>query len=478
MTKPTRRAFTVSLAAGLAAGLTHAGAASADANPYAGTWTGTLAAGPVKLRLKLVVEAASATLYSLDQGGGAIPSSALRTDGKLTVEFAVIQARYEATVSGDTLSGTFTQGGQAMPLEFKRGDVFAGVVPAKPEPVTPALLERLRSEAHMPAVAAAWSNDGAAATVLASGRRSATADVAVTPDDLWHLGSITKSMTATLVARMVEKGGITWDTTVGDVLGKAVPKMNPAYAKATFRHLLSHHAGLPGDAGMSVFWNLPRDDGPDPRADRLRLVAVALGEAPVAGLGEQMVYCNAGFVTAGAMLEQVYGRPWESLIQTEVFEPLGLHSAGFGAPGHPSKLDQPLGHRPGPDGGLLPAEVGPGKLSDNPVAIAPAGRVHMGLSNLVLYLNIHMQQPKTYLLPESWEILHTPPFGGNYAMGWVVNDAGQLWHNGSNTLWYAEVVIDPRRKIVAAAATNDGNLTEAQRAIGTLLQSAILTAQT
>lgn len=472
MTKPTRRAFTASFAVGLMLART----ASADTNPYAGTWSATLGAGPAKLRVKLVVEAASATLYSIDQGGGAIPSSKLTADGKLTIEFAVIQARYEGTLTGDTLSGTFTQGGQVMPLEFKRGDLFAGVVPARPEPVTPSLLERLRGEAHMPAVAAAWARDGAAATVLASGRRSAAAEATVTPDDLWHLGSITKSMTATLMARMIEKGGITWDTTVGDVLGGAVPKTNPAYARATVRHLLSHHAGLPGPAGESVFASLNYEDGPDPRADRLRMVAAALGEAPVAGLGERMVYSNAGFVTAGAMLEQVYGRSWEDLIKAEVFEPLGLNSAGFGAPGHPGKLDQPLGHRPGSGGVLLPVDVVPRKESDNPVALGPAGRVHMNLPDLVRYLNAHMQQPPAFLKAGSWKTLHTPPYEGNYAMGWMVNGAGQIWHNGSNTMWYAEVFADPARGIVAAAATNDGDLGQVQRPVGLLLQSAALTA--
>jgi len=472
MTKPTRRAFTATFAAGLLI----AGTASADTNPYAGTWSGTLGAGPAKLRLRLVVEAASATLYSIDQGGGAIPSSKLAADGKLIVEFAVIQARYEATLNGDTLSGTFTQGGQATPLEFKRGDLFAGVVSARPEPVTPSLLERLRSEARMPAVAAAWARDGAAATVLVSGRRSVTADIAVTPDDLWHLGSITKSMTATLMARMIEKGGITWDTTVGDVLDKAVPKMNPAYAKATVRHLLSHHAGLPGPAGESVFASLGYEDGPDPRTDRLRLVAAALGEAPAAGLGEKMVYSNAGFVTAGAMLEQVYGRAWEELIRVEVFEPLGIRSASFGAPGKPGKLDQPLGHQPGLVGFLTPVEVGPGRRSDNPVALGPAGRVHMNLPDLVRYLNAHIQQPPAFLKADSWKTLHTPPYEGNYAMGWMVNGDGQIWHNGSNTMWYAEVFADPARGIVAAAATNDGDLGKVRRPVGLLLQSAVLTA--
>lgn len=477
MNKPTRRLFTSALAAGLA----FAGTASADASPYAGTWSGTLVAGAVKLRLKLVIEASTATIYSLDQGGSAIPASGLKTDGKLTVEFAIIQARYEATVSGDTLSGTFTQGGQPLPLEFKRGDLFAAaaVAPPKSEPLTLTQdsLNQIRADTHMPAVAAAWARNGGVATVLASGLRSVDAGAAVTPADQWHLGSITKSMTATLVARMIERGGIGWDTTVGEVLGKTVPGMNAAYRTASFRHLLSHHAGLPANAGMGLLSSLPRDDGPDPRSDRLRYVAAALAEAPIAGLGEKMVYSNSGFVTAAAMLEAVFGKPWESLIVAHLFQPLGIASAGFGAPGTPGKLDQPLGHGVDRPDHLVAVEVGPGKPSDNPVALGPAGRVHMSLSDVVLYLNAHMSQPESFLKAGSWKTLHTPPFTGRYAMGWMVGADGQLWHNGSNTVWYAEIAVDPARKAVAAAATNDGVLTQVQPAVAAILKSALVRAQ-
>ncbi len=473
MTKPTRRLFTATLAVGLAL----ADKAFADTNPYIGTWSGTLIAGSAKLRLKLVIEAATATIYSLDQGGSAIPASGLKTDGKLTVEFAIIQARYEATVSGDRLSGTFTQGGQPLPLEFKRGDLFAAAPPARVEVLTPAYLDQMRADTHMPAVAAAWADNGGVATVLASGVRSVDANIVVTPADRWHLGSISKSMTATLVARMIEKGGIGWDTTVGEVLGKTVPDMNPAYRTANLRHLLSHHAGLPADAGMSLLSTLPREDGPDPRNDRLHYVAAALAEAPVAGLGEKMVYSNSGFVTAGAMLEAVFGQPWETLIAAHLFQPLAITSAGFGAPGTPGKLDQPLGHGVDRPDHLVAVEIGAGKSSDNPVALGPAGRVHMSLSDVVLYLNAHMSQPESFLRAGSWKMLHTPPFTGRYAMGWMVGGDGQLWHNGSNTVWYAEVAVDPARKVVAAAATNDGVLTQVQPAIAAILKSALVRAQ-
>jgi CubicO group peptidase (beta-lactamase class C family) len=40
----------------------------------------------------------------------------------------------------------------------------------------------------------------------------------VTLDDRWHLGSCTKSMTASLAAMLIEDGLLRWDTTVGEIL--------------------------------------------------------------------------------------------------------------------------------------------------------------------------------------------------------------------------------------------------------------------
>jgi hypothetical protein len=56
-------------------------------------------------------------------------------------------------------------------------------------------------------------------------------------------------------------------------------------------------------------------------------------------------------------------------------------------------------------------------------------------------------------------------------MGWA-NRNGMLWHNGSNTLWYAEVMFDPARGIVAMAAANDGRAGVLGRPIGAALLGA------
>jgi hypothetical protein len=67
-------------------------------------------------------------------------------------------------------------------------------------------------------------------------------------------------------------------------------------------------------------------------------------------------------------------------------------------------------------------------------------------------------------------MLHTPHFDGDYALGWVVQQDGRLWHNGSNTLWYAEAAFMPGASAFAAA--NDG-YPETEAAVGEALRRAL-----
>lgn len=247
-----------------------------------------------------------------------------------------------------------------------------------------------------------------------------------------------------------------------DTPGAAVP---PAYRDATLLHLLSHRAGLQRDlTGMEFSHFLD-----DAREERLKFARAALAQKPAWAVGAQMGYSNNGYVIAGAMLETLTGKPWETLIQTEVFKPLGIRRAGQGAPGRKGRIDEPLGHTV-KDGKRVPDPAGvPG--SDNVVALGPGGRVHMPLSDMLTYLKAHRDRPARFLKAESWTKLHTAHFRDNYALGWFVRPDGALWHNGSNTMWYAEVFVDPEGGSVCAACANDA-ATDTKTAVAEMLMSA------
>jgi len=318
-------------------------------------------------------------------------------------------------------------------------------------------------------MAAASTRRGSPNRLLIDGERQLGTGVAIAENDRWHLGSITKSMTATLVARLVEAAVVHWDDTAGDALRDVAPQMNDAYRPATFRHLLSHRAGLQANLPLPEFDKFSRTIA-DARDERRAFVRLALSLAPQGPLSTTFEYSNSGYVVVGAMLEAKLGKSWEELIKAHLFEPLGLASAGFGAPGRAGAIDQPAGHAIVPGAGLKPFPVG-GRITDNPVVLGPAGRVHMNLNDVLHYLTAH-RDGTSLLTGNSWRTLHTPPFGGEYALGWGVRKDGAIHHSGSNMLWYAEVLVDATRGVAAAAVANDGDMTRVAPALAKVLNEA------
>ena len=55
-------------------------------------------------------------------------------------------------------------------------------------------------------------------------------------------------------------------------------------------------------------------------------------------------------------------------------------------------------------------------------------------------------------------------------MGWVREPEGMLWHNGTNSLWYAEVAFSSETGVVAAVAANDGDTAEVGAPVSSLLR--------
>ena len=320
-----------------------------------------------------------------------------------------------------------------------------------------------RESADAPALGLVVQRPGEPPVVAVTGLRSATGDIAVSPEDAWHWGSISKSITATLVARLVDQGVVGWDDAAGDLLAEVAPEMREAFAFATFRHLLSHRSGMQANIPVVRFSEFPQAPE-DPVEDRARWIRIALDQEPVGELEAVYHYSNDGYIVAGAMLEAATGESWETLMRREVFEPLGLEGAGFGAPNGKGPYDQPRGHRPS-DGGDRPQ----GRTADNPAALGPAGRVHMPLADMARYLRVHAERDEEFLSAESWETLHTKPFGGNYALGWVVPDDVARWHNGSNGSWYAEAAFNLETGVVAAVVVNDGAIGEVQAAVSGLM---------
>jgi CubicO group peptidase (beta-lactamase class C family) len=448
--RPSRRDYLWGLASFVAAG---ASARGEQVNPYTGTWSvSTTDEQGVTQRLKIVITAdRKASLVIVDEANISIPASLVElASPDVNIEWKSVGVAFKGVLKNDTIEGTISSAtaGESQAITFVRGDLFAVNIPVLPPGVMDQKrLQQLRIIAEAPAMGVAWAFASGKDRVLVDGLRAADAKTQVALADQWHIGSCTKSMTATLAARLVEAGHIKWEATVGQILGPHLPPFNAAYKDATLLQLLAHHSGLPHDVTGTDKYG--RGLRPDIRAERLQYLAAVLNEAPVVTPGKEDSYSNAGYVAAGAMLELVMDKPWEELMRAHVFAPLGLTSAGFGPPGHPDKYDQPVGHASGAGGKVRPAT----KLEEAdypPPVTGPCGTVHLNLRDLLAYLKAHRDRAASFLSEASWKTLHTAPFGGNYALGWGGKEDGTLSHSGSNGLWWANVVITPEGLAFAA----------------------------
>ena len=333
------------------------------------------------------------------------------------------------------------------------------------------VLESIRPKYNLPALAAAVILDGETVALSVVGERRFDSGVKATEDDQFHLGSCSKAMTATLLAVLVEQGKISWTTTLEDVFPELVDDMWADYRSITLLHLLSHHAGLPGKSQTwppgtdGSYWQELSGSAQEQRYEYLKMMVCREldrnEQLVLPKPGTLALYSNAGYVIAGAVAERVGGSSWEELVQEMVFEPLGMTTAGFGAMGIAEEMDQPWQHVI-QEGEIHP--IPPGPRSDNPPVLGPAGRIHCSIGDWAEFISTHLRGrlgQSSLLKQETFETLHTAPFGDRYALGWAVvtrDWAGgtTLTHTGSNTLNYALVWMAPRRGFAVILVTNLG----------------------
>ena len=327
------------------------------------------------------------------------------------------------------------------------------------------LIPDLRKEKKLVGLAAMVMVDGQLVASAVDGERKKGSGVPLEIGDRWHLGSVTKSITATMIARLVESGKMHWSDTVGECFPDA--SIHEDWKPVTLKQLLTHTAGAPANFSFQVALKQPAL-GPECTLARREAVLKVIGKKPAYPPGEKFAYSNVGYTIAGAMAEKATGATWEDLVKREVFEPLELTGAGFGPPKSPAKtLEQPRGHRT-----VLGWKVSVNDEADNTPIIGPAGTVHMTLSNLCTYATEHLRGDLgegKLLSAETYKLLHAPELD-HYACGWLKNEPSAeiphtvYWHNGSNTMWYALVAFIPEKKMVVAVTSNDGDVSKAEAA--------------
>lgn len=195
-----------------------------------------------------------------------------------------------------------------------------------------------------------------------------------------------------------------------------------------------------------------------------------LKSEPIYPPGRGYGYSNMGYCIAGHIAEAATGRPWESLMQALIFEPLGMTSAGEGPAYDSAEIEVPWGH----DRNNTP--IAPSLEADSPAAFSPGGgNLHVSMVDWSRFIAEHIKggrgESGQLLRAATYERLHRglpTGDGSHYGLGWNIserswargnrNSRGKcLSHNGTILSWFSQVWVAPERDIAVMCATNIGD---------------------
>ncbi len=313
-------------------------------------------------------------------------------------------------------------------------------------------IERWMEDYGVPGVAAALSLEGRT-VACARGITNAEHPLAVTDETLFQIGSITKTFTGTLLARLADEGRVDLNATVRTYLPDFRVADEDASNRATLRDLLTHVGGWAGDNFGST----------GPGDDALDLKVREMATLPqIAPLGKVYSYNNAGFVVAGRVIEVVTGKTYEQALEEMLLEPLGL-SQCFIEPADVMTHRFAVGHAPTP--------LGASVLRPWPLyrAANSAGALTCSVRDLVRYGEFHLGDGTTdngerVLSAGALAAMHEPILTKHgtdemMALTWHVADEGGVRrssHGGATLGQLAMLTIVPEHDLAFAILTNSG----------------------
>ena len=212
---------------------------------------------------------------------------------------------------------------------------------------------------------------------------------------IFHIASVTKSFTATVMAQLVEEGKFKWTDTLKNLLpdfnifntpdsySTAGISSNYVTGNMLVRDALLHSTGLYNEAG-TYFGNLGYS-----REDTYKMLAYL---KPEFSFRSSYSYNNISFMICQKLIEKYTGSSWEENIRTRIFKPLGMTASTMNAEGFAAAEDVATPHDYRYIGGgkaATPPLYGDEQALKWLTFIGPAGSICSNVEELVKYAQMH-----------------------------------------------------------------------------------------
>ena len=261
---------------------------------------------------------------------------------------------------------------------------------------------------------------------------------------LYEVGSLTKPMTAEVLAEMIADGMVTMAARVGDILTDiALPT---PVAGITLEELVTHRSGLPR-IPRSLGFGFAALFSADPYSwlSSASLLDIFARSQRTATPG---TYSNFGFGILGYLLGKRHGSDYPHALEERLLRPLGLANT-YVDPDSAIASRLARGHD----------LIGVRTPRWHSGAIAGAGGVCMTIADAATWLAAHVEPHDDFRnIVRMVTQPRAPLGGGQIGMGWCIHTAGEttvVWHNGGTGGFSSFAAFDPERGVgvIALAAS-------------------------
>ena len=306
-------------------------------------------------------------------------------------------------------------------------------------------IEQTMYAQHVPSISLALVKGDKMVWTKAFGYMNLARSVPADEDTVYMTGSMFKVVVASAVMQLVDEGKLDLDKPVNSYLkGFQIPNAFDKEAPLTMRHLLSHHGGIPNRAQIVNLWSreLPIT------MHELIHKQMKVSTKP----GTKFEYSNLAYTFNAFLVGQLSEMKFARAMQKRIFEPLQMTRTVFDpTPEINENLAIPYTN----------SSTGKDVLAVPRVRLDvwPAGDVYSTPADMARFLIMHLNEGKyagkQVLSAKSVAEMATPQFAGKGAkdgqgLGWMINISFKrrvLWHNGAIPGFYAQMAIDPRKKL-------------------------------
>lgn len=334
-------------------------------------------------------------------------------------------------------------------------------------------LRETLAECHVPALAAALVR-GAGDTVVSAqqGIRKVGASGAanaIQPTDRFNLGSISKVITGSLMARLIQGsvGNLKWTTRLGDVYPElwVLPAARDGYKNVTIEQMLAHTAGFPytpvnDDVNDWMNYTLLDMNKTALKKRRVLYTLNSLLDAPSYWPPGSGFEYSGGGIIAASMAEKKSGKLYEDLVRQYVYTPLGMADSGFGVLSS-GALNGPWQHRWNGETRTISADNDTHLPGFNWGARAPVGGACASAADMGKFMREHLRpDPQVFTTAVRSDLqTHEVSTHSDFVRGaWASSNPGsssaEIWHNGDNGVSYAHMSLRPAQGIGFAAMSN------------------------